>query len=274
MFAVGFPTVVGIVVLLPYAHHLAANIIITLLSALGAVEFSQILGKKHYRFTVWESAVLGALSPAAMTLSVSFGVAGELVPASFIMGATWVMASRVFSRNAELAETADRIAVGLSSMIYPGLFLVWLVRMTMLPNATVIILTFLLTVFASDSFAWLFGMLFGKGNRGIIAASPNKSIAGFVGGIAGSIAVGIVAAVFEPTAFIPKGLSAVPAGLLLGLLTGIAAMVGDLAESTIKRSADVKDSGTIIPGRGGVLDSIDSIALAAPVFYALYWLLF
>jgi phosphatidate cytidylyltransferase len=61
---------------------------------------------------------------------------------------------------------------------------------------------------------------------------------------------------------------------MLGLLSGAAATLGDLAESVMKRSSDIKDSGSIVPGRGGALDSIDSIALAAPVFYGLYRLLF
>jgi phosphatidate cytidylyltransferase len=64
------------------------------------------------------------------------------------------------------------------------------------------------------------------------------------------------------------------AGIILGLLSAAAGNLGDLAESALKRSADMKDSGTIIPGRGGVLDTIDSICLAAPVYYFSYWFLF
>jgi phosphatidate cytidylyltransferase len=71
---------------------------------------------------------------------------------------------------------------------------------------------------------------------------------------------------------IPGG--AITVGALVSLLTGIAATAGDLAESAIKRSSDMDDSGNIIPGRGGVLDSIDSVAFAAPVFYLLSSLLF
>jgi phosphatidate cytidylyltransferase len=64
------------------------------------------------------------------------------------------------------------------------------------------------------------------------------------------------------------------AGVLLGLCAGIAATLGDLSESVIKRSAGVKDSGSLILGRGGALDSIDSLALAAPIYYLVYQVLF
>ena len=64
------------------------------------------------------------------------------------------------------------------------------------------------------------------------------------------------------------------AGLILGFTTGLAVILGDLGESVLKRSAGLKDSGVLIPGRGGILDSIDSVALAAPVFYIGYKLLF
>jgi phosphatidate cytidylyltransferase len=64
------------------------------------------------------------------------------------------------------------------------------------------------------------------------------------------------------------------AGILLSFVSGLAGTLGDLGESAMKRSADIKDSGTIIPGRGGILDTVDSIALAAPVYYGLYRLLF
>jgi phosphatidate cytidylyltransferase len=129
-------------------------------------------------------------------------------------------------------------------------------------------------VIANDSLAWVFGILFGKNNRNFIAASPNKSIAGFVAGLAASTLVGMGIALLFPKIFMSARFAPLVSGVILGVLTGIAGMLGDLAESALKRSAGVKDSGFIIPGRGGVLDSIDSLAFAAPVYYVVYRLLF
>jgi phosphatidate cytidylyltransferase len=126
----------------------------------------------------------------------------------------------------------------------------------------------------NDSAAWAAGMLFGSGNRGIIPASPNKSVAGFIGGTAAAVLAGLGGVLLFPAVFAPKLLPPLPSGLILGLFLGAAASLGDLMESALKRSSGIKDSGSIIPGRGGVLDSIDSIALAAPVFYAVYRILF
>jgi len=274
MFSVGVPAIVALVLLLPYYHHLVVNVTVVVFSALGAIEFAGILGKRIYAFRLPEAALLGALTPAAMTLSVSFGVAGELVPAVVIMGAMWLITSRTFASQSGLADSVSRIAAGLAIMVYPGLFMVWIIRMALFPQAGVIILVFLLIVFANDSFAWAVGMLFGRGNRGLIPASPNKSIAGFAGGMAASVAVGVLASAYFPQAFSRGPLPLPVSGGLLGLVTGAVAIIGDLAESALKRSVALKDSGNIIPGRGGILDSIDSISLAAPVFYALYWMLF
>jgi len=274
MFAIGLPAIIALVLLLPYHHHLAVNIAVILFSILGAIEFAGILAKKIYTFRLLEAALLGALAPVAMTLSVSYDIAGELLPAAVILGAMWLITSRAFSSNSKLTDTAARMSAGLAIMVYPGLFMVWLIRMTLLPQAGIIILVFLLTVFANDSLAWAVGMLFGRGNRGLIPASPNKSIAGFVGGLCASVIVATLATYFFPQAFKPGPLPVHLSGAVLGLFTGVVAIIGDLAESTLKRSVELKDSGNIIPGRGGILDSIDSISLAAPVFYALYWMLF
>jgi phosphatidate cytidylyltransferase len=155
----------------------------------------------------------------------------------------------------------------------------WMVRLSQWGESSgVIILTFLAIVFCTDGAAWAAGMLLGKGNQGLIPASPNKSVAGFIGGIVISAVLGGLAAIFWPEIFIPVCdlFSGIPfaAGFLLGLVTGAVTTLGDLAESAIKRSSGLKDSGTIIPGRGGALDSIDSITLAAPVFYLAYCLIF
>ncbi|HCM27144.1 MAG: phosphatidate cytidylyltransferase [Treponema sp. GWB1_62_6] len=274
MFVIGLPLVISIVAFLPQFHHLAANLAVTVACSLGAIEFASIIGRKGYRLPDWEAAVLGALAPFATTLAISFGFEGETVPAAFIIGAGWIIASRVFSRAEALGEAASRVTIGLSTLVYPGVFMLWIIRMGALPNSWQVLLIFLLSVFANDSLAWFFGMVFGKGNRGFLPASPNKSIAGFVGGLMSSVTVGVAATLLFPAAFTPAAFSAPLAGALLGALAGAAGIIGDLAESTIKRSAEVKDSGSIIPGRGGILDSIDSLAFAAPVFYAAYLVLF
>jgi phosphatidate cytidylyltransferase len=184
------------------------------------------------------------------------------------------LVSRAFSSARKLPDILLFIAAGFSVIIYPGFFMIWIIRMTLLTQAVPVILIFLLMVFADDSAAWAVGMLFGKKNRNIIPASPNKSIAGFIGGLTASVLIGLGAALLIPQAFIAQHIPAIPSGIILGFLSGIAATLGDLAESALKRSSRIKDSGVLIPGRGGVLDSIDSIAMAAPVYYGLYRILF
>jgi phosphatidate cytidylyltransferase len=274
MFILGLPLVVLIVVFLPQRNHLAANLVITLLSALWAAEFGAMINKQKKVLPPAEAAVLGALGPAAMSVTVSFHIQHLIWPAAFVLGASWLLVSRVFSREDKTRDTLRYLSAGFSVMIYPGFFMMWIVRMTLMPRADMIILIFLLTVIASDSAAWAAGMLFGRGNRGIIPVSPNKSVAGFIGGFAASVLVGLAAVSFLPGVFSSPRLPSPAAGFMLGFLSGGAAALGDLAESAMKRSSGVKDSGSIIPGRGGVLDTVDSISLAAPVYYVVYWLFF
>jgi phosphatidate cytidylyltransferase len=273
-FIIGIPLIACVVVLMPWKNHLALDILVILASSGGALEFNRILKKKGLSLSAPEAAALGALGPAAMTVSISFHVDAQLVPALVIMGASWLLVSRVLSAASRLEHYTGRIAAGFSVMIYPGFFMIWLVRMTIFPGAGMVILIFLLTVLINDSLAWAAGMLFGRGNQEIVPASPNKSVAGFIGGLAASTGAGIAGTLLAPGAFVPEYLSALPSGAILGFLSGLAACLGDLCESCLKRSSGIKDSGFIMPGRGGILDSIDSIALAAPVFYAVYRLLF
>ncbi|MDR0877475.1 MAG: phosphatidate cytidylyltransferase [Treponema sp.] len=273
IFVVGIPLITLIVLGLPHYHHLALNILVIIFSALGAIELSDLLRKKDMAIPRWEAALLGILGPASVTAVVSFNINSEAIQAFFIAGASWLLVSRIFSKNEGLKTGITRAAAGFAVMVYPGVFLEWIIKMARWEvegsssAAQIFILFFLLIVFANDSAAWAAGMLFGKGNRGIIPASPNKSIAGFVGGVCASIIVAVTGALLFPEVFVPHYLGAIPSGIIVGLLSGIAATLGDLGESVMKRSADTKDSGSLIPGRGGVLDSIDSIALAAPVFY-------
>jgi phosphatidate cytidylyltransferase len=113
-------------------------------------------------------------------------------------------------------------------------------------------------------------MTLGKGNRGFIKVSPNKSIIGFIGGIFGSILIALLTQYFFPE-ILPGPYYK---GVILGFVVSIFAITGDLVESLLKRSADCKDSGNVIMGRGGILDSIDSLLFVAPVFYIMLEIIF
>jgi len=279
IFFISMPVILAIVLLLPHYHHLFLNLIVVAFSALGAAEFSILLSQKNLHITKREAAFLGALPPLAMIIIIHFGVSELLHSAVIATVVTWLLVSRIFAKGDVLDKFLNRLAAGFAVLLYPGMLMTWLVRMSRWEeNASIVILTFLAAVFANDGMAWLTGKLFGKGNQGVIPVSPKKSVAGFIGGTAASIIVGVGSSLLFPAAFTPQYAclqGAIPfAGVLLGLLTGVAATCGDLGESAMKRSSGLKDSGHLIPGRGGVLDSIDSIALAAPVFYLAFSLIF
>lgn len=118
------------------------------------------------------------------------------------------------------------------------------------------ILLLVFGVWAYDTGAYLIGKRFGRA-RFLTHLSPSKTYAGLVGGVVATTVV---------VALMCWGLGQSPMhGLVLGPLIALAAQAGDLAESAIKRAAGAKDSGTLIPGHGGMLDRIDSFLFAAPV---------
>ena len=272
VFFLGVPAVITLIWFLPHYNHLALNIFVILFSSVGAVEFSLMLRSKGFPVYPAEAAILGALAPLATTIIVSFDLNIRITQSLFVSGASWALVTEIFlyKNKKDFSLTLHRLTAAFSVMIYPGFLLSYVITMSTLDHSSPMITAFLLTVIINDSTAWVTGMLFGKNNRGIFAVSPNKSIAGYVGGMAGSIGICIIMAYAFPNAFIPDQIPKLPSAILLGFLSGIMVILGDLAESAIKRSSGFKDSGNIFPGRGGVLDSTDSIALTAPLFYVLY----
>jgi phosphatidate cytidylyltransferase len=116
-----------------------------------------------------------------------------------------------------------------------------------------------LAVMAGDTFAYFAGSALGR--RPFFASiSPKKTVEGAAIGAAAAVLVGALAG--------PALVAiSVPAGAGLGALVAVAAQGGDLAESALKRAAGVKDSGSLIPGHGGLLDRVDSLVLVGPVVY-------
>jgi phosphatidate cytidylyltransferase len=118
------------------------------------------------------------------------------------------------------------------------------------------ILLLLLAVWSYDTGAYLVGRRFGR-ERFLTHISPSKTYAGLIGGIsATTIVVGLLLIGFGQPVW---------HAVILGPIAALAAQAGDLAESMLKRAAGAKDSGTLIPGHGGMLDRVDSFLFAAPV---------
>jgi len=120
-------------------------------------------------------------------------------------------------------------------------------------------------IWTNDTFAYLSGMAFGK-HRLFEKISPKKSWEGFIGGLI----MGVIAALVFNYFFPETG---VITWILFAVLSCIASVFGDFVESLIKRKANMKDSGTILPGHGGILDRIDSLLLASPVIYIYLFLI-
>jgi len=136
-----------------------------------------------------------------------------------------------------------------------------------LPHGIQWIFLVLVIVMCGDSAAFYVGSRMGK-TKLYPLVSPNKSVEGSIGGLLGSI----VGALLVKVGFFPELTlgDCVGAALLLGVL----GQLGDLFESLLKRSCGVKDSGTIVPGHGGILDRLDSILFAAPAAFYYAWFIF
>ncbi len=163
----------------------------------------------------------------------------------------------VYNLTQELQGGINRIATGVFAAIYLAMFLGCAYKIWEVDG--LLLIAVLVMVWVTDTFAYLVGMVLGK-HRGLVKASPKKSLEGFLGGFGFCVLTGYIFCLFfnqiEPNFF-----------LLTAFLVGIFAQLGDIFASSFKRDCGVKDSGTILPGHGGVIDRFDSLLLVAPVVY-------
>jgi phosphatidate cytidylyltransferase len=172
-----------------------------------------------------------------------------------VFAAMTVLLIEVLRHTRGLAGAAAAVAGG----IYVGVPLGLLVATLQLAGREAVLLL-IATVVVSDSAQYYTGRLFGK-HPLAPAISPKKTIEGALGGL-----------LFGPAVMVVGGRAVLPFASLTSLaLAGVAVVIlgicGDLFESRLKRAADMKDSSSLIPGHGGVLDRIDALLFASPVFY-------
>lgn len=220
--------------------------------ALAFGEYARLAAQMDVRVPWWPA--LGA------TLAACAIVPFPWVGLEAVLGAALlVTAAAALRPPARSASVLHDAGAGLLAPLYIGLPLGAMVAAAAVAGREALLLL-LLTVVASDTAQYYAGRAFGR--RPLAPRlSPKKTIEGAVGGLlaapAALAAAGSVALPSVP----PAALAA------LGVLVAAAGICGDLFESALKRAAGVKDSGTLIPGHGGVLDRIDALLFAAPVFY-------
>jgi phosphatidate cytidylyltransferase len=258
---------------IPFMNHLPLILIILVFVAGSAVELIRMLEPQAGPLRILAALVFALMPPVAVYVYAVLNPGSPflyrwLMPTGAATLACFMLSGLplAFSRQRNDIMAAARTATSNALIsLYPGAMSTALIAMPAIVGyGGRLIIWYSLIVFANDSLAWLFGMTLGK-TRGIVAVSPKKSLEGFIAGMTGSVAAALAGPFLFP-GIIPRNWLIL---VFTGLACGFLVIAGDLFESSIKRAVSVKDSGSMIPGRGGILDSFDSILFTAPVFTGL-----
>ena len=261
---VGVPFVLSLIFFVPQLNFIAFSLFVVLMSVLGSLEMSRLLFSKNTLISY-----LAPLLPLVQYLQGIFELNGQITDMAFVLLLLFSFALEIkLGESDDFRSSLERAAKNALLILYPGYFLSFILRLLALEGVnSFVLISYIILVFGNDISAYVWGRLFGKNNKGIVKVSPKKSVAGFVGSFFSTI--GLSFACFALFAeHLPY--AGIAMRILLGVGVSITANIGDLIESVFKRSAGVKDSGNIFPGRGGALDSLDSEIASAPIFFLIF----
>jgi len=261
---IGIPAVLAMIFFVPQYNYILFCLLLIGMSIVGSIEMSRMLFRK-----IVPIALLAPVVPVIQYLKGVLGLNAQLPDLAFVIILLLSMSLEIrVGEKDDFKHSIERIAKSAVLVIYPSYFLSFFLRLMELDGVnSYTLMTYFILVFGNDTFAYIWGRLFGKNNKGIVKVSPKKSIAGYVGSLISTIGMS-----FACYALFRDHLPYISVGyrILLGSAVSITANVGDLIESVFKRSAGVKDSGNVFPGRGGALDCLDSEIASAPVFFIIF----
>lgn len=231
----------------------------------------------------WEWANMAGISQPAGRVAYALVVALSLLATSWLLsrdssyqalfltvaGGWWLLALLFVLRYPTLTALwsgkITRVLIGFCVLIPMWVGFMYLKQAA---HSSVLILYLMFLIWGADTGAYFAGKRWGK-SKLAPQVSPGKSWAGFWGGLATALLVSIVFAAYCHSYLKPLDISSFLNLILISVVTMFASVLGDLLESMFKRYRGIKDSSSLLPGHGGVLDRIDSMTAAVPVFAAL-----
>jgi len=235
--------------------------VMLLISLIGMWELYRVCGICGPSLTL--PAAAGMVTAVGYYLLIACGY-GSLQTVWLALGFILIMAVYVFTYPKY--NSGQVMAVGFG-VIYVAVMLSYIYQTRCLTDGEYTAWLIMFSSWGCDSFAYLFGRLFGK-HKMSPHLSPKKTVEGAIGGVAGAAALGALYAwIIGP--YMSRGAAPVWEYALICGAGGLVSMVGDLAASAIKRNHDVKDYGKLIPGHGGIMDRFDSVIFTAPIIWLL-----
>lgn len=250
-------TGVGLVVVYLALANISPGAVMALVTPLLVVATAEVLGA--VRRVGYQPATLMALSAVVGLALGSFWVGEAAIP--IVLGLT-VMFSFAWYLAEPVARPMANLGVGLLSILWVGLLGSFAALLLKLPEGTEILTVAIAGTIAYDLGGYVIGRTAGQS---VLApnVSPNKTWEGLIGGMLLTIATVVVISLLE----LGGPFDSLARGLTLGIAIAVAAPIGDLSESIIKRDLGIKDVGSILPGHGGVLDRFDALLFVLPATY-------
>ncbi|MBF0276274.1 MAG: phosphatidate cytidylyltransferase [SAR324 cluster bacterium] len=249
------PAAIVVIAIMGYAPLFVLGFVVMIFAMVGTYEFDKMFLEQKIRLSLLAMMGSSFVIGGATVAGGAFGLT-----AAFLLSILGLFFYYLLLLSPQNTEKLNLLGISLLGVIWISWGFNHLTLIKDLPHGTSLLFLLVLSIWVSDIAAYFGGKAFGQK---LLAPtiSPKKTIEGSICGLLGS---GIVAAVFSMIFLDTMGWIL---GGFVGIISAAVGQLGDLIESKIKRLCEVKDSGSIFPGHGGVLDRVDGFLTAAPVFY-------